>query len=878
MFRWVKKNKQKIVQKFEKLHIYGFDEKAYLSANPDVFYAIEKGQFKDAKHHLKLFGLKEIKEGKRRFHVDYIPYDENLYINSLSKTHQKNLQDKYNTVFEHFCKIGYVEIINNKFYPSSVELFDRKWYKKKYSDIEQLDIDPLQHYIRFGWKEGRDPHPLFQTNMYLQGEENLEKKLLDINSNPLTHYLSTGKNEKKEIFYNELTHQFKSYNCSFSPLLYEVKTDAKVSFRAGAFIHIYYIDIGDVLIEECLKKGLDVHVAFIEGTDYGRLVKKYKHKINYKIFQNRGRDIAPFLLGFKKELYEYEYAIHLHTKKSLHYGQERKDWLEYCLESLMGNINKVKETFYEDREVAIIFPEPPDFIKEQMNWGHNFNRVYKLMEMLNMEINKYCTLDFPAGSMFWFRVQDLKPIFDLNITLPLFDDEKGQLDGTLAHAIERLFGVYVLKRNKKIIPIRYKNTTIFTFNKRIDKSHLRIHKNNKSEETYSLAYKYFYTELHPLTFTYNTNKRRRVNILLPTINPEHVFGGISTALSFFFKIVNELKCDCRILTTDSNTNLFTTKKYPEFSNYTLDYLNDDDPKYILSLSQRHLGDLPVRSNDVFIATAWWTAYHLEKIEEYQKKQYQTAPKHIYFIQDYEPHFYGWSTKHELAYNTYKNNWVSIYNTELLYIYFKNKGLLPEYDYILKPELNENIKNELLNLNKTKKEKIILLYGRPSAIRNCNEVILEAISMFRKNDDKNNKWKIISLGETYSHPLVNELDIEVLGKVTLEEYANLLAKSFLGVSLMISPHPSYPPFEMIAANLYVYTSKYENKNATSLQQANLTIDATDAEKIYKFISEKIKLYNENNYYDSDRINHISFGNGLMIDQVIEKVVNNIKEIK
>ena len=52
-------------------------------------------------------------------------------------------------------------------------------------------------------------------------------------------------------------------------------------------------------------------------------------------------------------------------------------------------------------------------------------------------------IDFPNGSMFWFRPAAMRFLIDKDIKSHYFEEEKQQIDGTLAHAIERLFGVIV---------------------------------------------------------------------------------------------------------------------------------------------------------------------------------------------------------------------------------------------------------------------------------------------------------------------------------------------------------------------------------------------------------------------------------------------------
>lgn len=768
-----------------------------------------------------------------------------------------------------------LETKNKAFPPTQEQIFDESWYLRTYKYDREDCSNWLTYYNDIGWRRGEDPSPLFSTSTYLSSEAGLMESFLETEQSPLSHYVSIGYTEKRDIFFNPLIPFHQRYTTSSPVVKFAKNDDKRTKSQTAAFVHCYYIDIAEKIIERCIALDIDVYAAFIEGTNFQYLEEKFGTRISYRIFQNRGRDIAPFLTGFVEDIKHYEYAVHLHTKRSLHYGEARTDWMDYCLEALLGNISKVEEIFIKHKKTAIIFPEPPDFLKEQMNWGHNFRRVSALMERLDSKLSISDRLDFPAGSMFWFRTKDLMPVFELNISPYLFECESGQIDGTLAHAFERLFGAYVLKANKKIVPIRKASSAIFDFDKtRSTISPDFILEIPKGEESYNLSLKHFYPELTPFSFRESNSQKPRLNLLIPTIDPAHIFGGIATAIQLYEMLLAKLGFDGRIISTDGPASSLFLTKFPKYSCYTLKYCTDSDPLQILSGVPRMDGDLMIRKRDVFIATSWWSANHLQEISKFQKDSFNQEQENIYLVQDYEPHFYGWSSKSQLADETYKNQWLKIYNTQLLLDYFRERNKSQGPEYVLKPELNTNIGNALRKLDGVSKENIILLYGRPFAERNCNEILLEAISIWRAKYSMSHEWKVISLGQEYTHPLLDEIGVEVLGKVSLEDYAGLLAKSKIGISLMVSPHPSYPPYEMLAAGLATYTNTYDNKVIISTSP-RLMMGTGSPSDIASFLEATTSTYSESSVYDAHSLRDVDFGDGQPMTDVVSAVAKIIK---
>ena len=74
------------------------------------------------------------------------------------------------------------------------QLFDSQWYLDCHPDVAFAMVDPLDHYLTVGWKEGRNPNRLFDTNWYLTTYPDVR----DAGDNPLLHYIYHGSVEPRD--------------------------------------------------------------------------------------------------------------------------------------------------------------------------------------------------------------------------------------------------------------------------------------------------------------------------------------------------------------------------------------------------------------------------------------------------------------------------------------------------------------------------------------------------------------------------------------------------------------------------------------------------------------------------------------------------------
>ncbi len=329
-------------------------------------------------------------------------------------------------------------------------------------------------------------------------------------------------------------------------------------------------------------------------------------------------------------------------------------------------------------------------------------------------------------------------------------------------------------------------------------------------------------KIAPLNLEIVDSEPERVNMLISIINFKYFFGGYLSVFNLAKKLTAEgfkvrmvIIDECKF---EPDVWKEEIKKYEGLEGF-FDYV---EVEYAVLRSK----PINVSGKDVFMATSWWTAH----IANYAIK-YLNSHNFLYLSQEFEPIFYPMGSFAALAMESYNLPHYAVFSTEILREYFSQNRLGVFRDgHQIGEESSVAIENAILKfqLDKTKMasraKKKLLFYARPEehASRNMFELGMIALSNVIGSGyfDVDN-WEFYGIGsvegENKKIILHDNVSMKLLPKLSLNEYKEVLPGFDIGLSLMLSPHPSIVPLEMAAAGMLVITNTFANKTAERLRE-------------------------------------------------------------
>lgn len=325
--------------------------------------------------------------------------------------------------------------------------------------------------------------------------------------------------------------------------------------------------------------------------------------------------------------------------------------------------------------------------------------------------------------------------------------------------------------------------------------------------------------IEPLHLSVSELEPKRVNLLIPTIDLQHLFGGYIAKFNLARKLA-EGGHRVRLVAVDPTPPLpddwrRQVEAYSglagAFDRVEVAFARDADRI------------LPVSPDDLFIATTWWTAHHAQNALAQVR-----AERFLYLIQEYEPFTFVMGSWAALAMQTYTFGHCALFSTELLRRYFAAHG---HGVFAAGAEAGEadslSFQNAITAVNPptaaalaARQSRRLLFYARsePHAKRNMFELGLIAISRAIEAGVFGPEWEFFGIGSVSGRSSVGlpgGAQLEILSRRSQSDYGEMLGAHDVGLSLMFTPHPSLVPIEMASAGLLTVTNSFDTKTPESL---------------------------------------------------------------
>ena len=347
-------------------------------------------------------------------------------------------------------------------------------------------------------------------------------------------------------------------------------------------------------------------------------------------------------------------------------------------------------------------------------------------------------------------------------------------------------------------------------------------------------------------FAPDPNAKTRLTFVIPNLNEREAFGGVTTGIEVFLNLAAGLRearpLDLRLVLTDHDqstaTDIFTRRA--DAMGFA--------PAGIEILKVRSRGEtIAIRPAEIFVTYNWWTTLNICPLLDRQAEHFgQPLMPLVYLIQEYEPVIFPFSSGHMLAreaYDTPERLW-GIFNSANLKAYFELQGHYAERSWTFEPVISDSLRPFLGQVVSSRRKRQILLYGRPSVNRNCFPALVRGLRAWATLYPQYADWSVVSAGTPHEPvDLGDGRQIMSLGKLPLEDYGRLLLESSVGISLMASPHPSYPPLEMAHFGLRVVTNRYTCKNLAGYHPNIISIASIAAGPLAEGIAQACDLSDE-----------------------------------
>jgi hypothetical protein len=300
----------------------------------------------------------------------------------------------------------------------------------------------------------------------------------------------------------------------------------------------------------------------------------------------------------------------------------------------------------------------------------------------------------------------------------------------------------------------------------------------------------------------------RVTIITDSVSSGSLYGGVGTALILGTLLARRLGAGLRLVTrsepatADNIGAVLAIHGIPWTDNIELLYAPTGDTGR----------EIPVGPREIMLTTSWWTTW--------ATRRSVSSDRIVYLLQEDERGFYPLGDDHLRCSEILTDpNLTFVINSNLLLGHLQSEGIALR-GLAFDPAFPLSVYHA--EGRKADGKHNFFFYARPNNVRNLFWRGLEAVgAAIEEGILPVDEWAFHFAGKDIPKlRLPGGVQPTILENLPWADYAGLVRRMDLGLSLMDTPHPSYPPLDLAASGAVVVTNRFGRKTALDTFSKNI----------------------------------------------------------
>ena len=324
----------------------------------------------------------------------------------------------------------------------------------------------------------------------------------------------------------------------------------------------------------------------------------------------------------------------------------------------------------------------------------------------------------------------------------------------------------------------------------------------------------------------------RISIVTDSINSGSLYGGVGTAMILGALLAESRQARLRIVTRTERARPGNLDHV--LSLYGIELSSEAEFAFAPSFETSY-PEIDVLPNEQFLTTSWWTTAATMASVPHESI--------VYLLQEDERTFYAFGDDRVRCEAVMGSSDIRfVLNTRLLFDHLVASGLgnIAARGTYFEPAFPREIFHPRTRPEAGKRT--LVFYARPNNLRNLFyfgvEVLEDAIAKGVLDTDA---WDIVFVGKDVPELVFSNGYVpRRYQNLAWAEYAELAGSVDVGLCLMVSVHPSYPPLDLAASGAVVVTNRWGAKTDLNAYSRNILCGDLSREAMVATLADGLRL--------------------------------------